>query len=109
MRIAFIDEHGTVQNVIVATGMSEATKQAFLDENHRLFGSVWMLEIDDDSVPVWSGGTYDNERGFQPPPQPEREPEPEAEIVEGTSEVIEEPAAMIEETIPEPEATEPEI
>jgi len=91
MRIAFIDEHGTVQNVIVATGMSEATKQAFLDENHRLFGSVWMLEIDDDSVPLWSGGTYDNERGFQPPPQPEPEPE-----------VIEEPIAMIEEMQPEP-------
>jgi len=107
MRIAFIDENNTVQNVIVATGMSEATKQAFLDENHRLFGSVWMLEIDDDSVPIWSGGTYDNERGFQPPPTPE--PEPEPVIVEGTSEVIEEPAAMIEETTPEPEVTEPEI
>lgn len=98
MRIAFIDEGGTVQNVIVATGMSEATKQVFLDENHRLFGSVWMLEIDDDSVPIWSGGTYDNERGFQPPPQP-----PQPVIVEGTSEVIEEPVAMIEETAQEPE------
>lgn len=105
MRIAFIDEHGTVQNVIIATGMSEATKQVFLDENHRLSGSVWMLEIDDDSVAIWSGGTYDNERGFQPPPQPE----PLPEIVEGTSEVIEEPAAMIEEITPEPEATEPEL
>lgn len=101
MRLAFIDEHGTVQNVIVATRMSEAIKQVFLDENHRLFGSVWMLEIDDDSVPVWSGGTYDNERGFQPPPQPEYEPEPV--IVDGTSEVIEEPAAMIDETAQEPE------
>lgn len=99
MRIAFINENGTVQNVIVATGMSEATKQVFLEENHRLFGSVWMLEIDDDSVPIWSGGTYDNERGFQPPPQPE----PEPIIVEGTSEVIEEPVAMIEETAQEPE------
>jgi hypothetical protein len=107
MRIAFIDENAAVQNVIVATGMSEATKQAFLDENHRLFGSVWMLEIDDDSVPIWSGGTYDNERGFQPPPTPE--PEPEPVIVEGASEVIEEPAAMIEETTPEPEVAEPEI
>ena len=107
MRIAFIDEGGTVQNVIIATGMSEAAKQVFLDENHRLFGSVWMLEIDDDSVPIWGGGTYDNERGFQPPPQPE--PQPEPEIVEGTSEVIQEPAAMIEETTSEPEATESEL
>jgi hypothetical protein len=105
MRIAFIDEHGTVQNVIIATGMSEAAKQVFLHENHRLFGSVWMLEIDDDSVPIWSGGTYDNERGFQPPPQPA----PQPVIVEGTSEVIEEPSAMIEEITPEPEATEPEL
>lgn len=96
MRIAFIDENGTVQNVIIATGMSEATKQVFLDENHRLFGSVWMLEIDDDSVPIWSGGTYDSERGFLPAPQPD--------IVEGTSEVIEEPTAMIGEIAQEPDA-----
>jgi hypothetical protein len=56
-------------------------------------------------VPIWSGGTYDNERGFQPPPQPA----PQPVIVEGTSEVIEEPSAMIEEITPEPEATEPEL
>jgi hypothetical protein len=30
-------------------------------------------------------------------------------MVEGTSEVIEEPVAMIEETTPEPEATEPDL
>lgn len=98
MRIAFIDHNSTVQNVIVATGMSEATKQVFLDESHRLYGSVWMIEIDDDDVPVWTGGTYDDQRGFQPPVAPIQ-----PVIVEGTSEVIGEPPAMIEETAQEPE------
>ncbi len=102
MRIAFIDENNTVQNVIVATGMDEKTKQIFLDENARMYGSVWALEIEDDSAPVWSGGTWSNEEGFLPPPQPE--------VVDGTSEVIEEPIAMLEEPQPEPlpEAQEPE-
>jgi len=103
MRIAFIDENNTVQNVIVATGMDEKTKQIFLDENARMYGSVWALEIEDDSVPVWGGGTWSNEEGFLPPPQPA--------VVEGTSEVIEEPIAMLDETQPEPlpEPTEPEL
>lgn len=76
MRIAFINENGTVQNVIVATGMSEATKQVFLDENRRLFGSVLMVEIDDDTVPIWSGGTYTDGQ-FLPPV-----------VIEGTSEEL---------------------
>jgi hypothetical protein len=51
---------------------------------------------------VWIGGSY-LDGVFAPPPQPA------PEIVEGTSEVIEEPVAMIEETTPEPEATEPDL
>jgi hypothetical protein len=107
MRIAFIDESHTVQNVIVATGMNEQTRQLFIDQAYAAHGSIWAIEIEDEDARVYIGGTYDSERGFLPPPQPE--PEPEPVIVEGTSEVIEEPIAMIEETTPEPEATEPEL
>jgi hypothetical protein len=95
MRIAFIDDNHTVQNVIVATGMDEQTKQLFIDQAYAAHGSIWAIEIEDEDTRVFIGGTYDSERGFQPAPQPE--------IVEGTSEVIEEPAAMIEETAQEPE------
>ena len=106
MKLVFIGDGGVVMNVIISNGMSDATKQVFIDEASRAYGAVWAFEVPD-GASVWIGGTYDAEQGFLPPPQPE--PEPEPEIVEGTSEVIEEPAAMIEETTPEPEATEPEL
>ena len=102
MRIAFIDNKSTVQNVIIANGMNDGQKKLFLDEAHAAFGSVWMLEIEDDTAPIWIGGTWDDEQGFLPPSQPE--------IVDGISEVIEEPIGMITEPQPEPlpESTEPE-
>lgn len=96
MRIAFIDENHIVQNVIVATGMDEQTKQLFIDQAYAAHGSIWAIEITDEDTRVFIGGTYDSERGFLPPAQPD--------IVEGTSEVIEEPTAMIEETAQESEA-----
>jgi hypothetical protein len=106
MRYAFLNQDRIVVNTI--TGDLTAQQQAaFLADYSVLFGATQIVAVEDATVAIWSGGTYDYERGFQPPPQPEREPEPV--IVEGASEVIEEPAAMIEETIPEPEATEPEL
>ena len=98
MKYAFLNQDSIVVNTI--TGELSAEQQAaFLADYSVLFGATQIVAVDDDSVPVWSGGTYDNERGFQPPPQP-----PQPGIVEGTSEVIEEPTAMIGETAQEPDA-----
>jgi hypothetical protein len=97
MRYAFLNQDSIVVNTI--TGELTAQQQAaFLADYSVLFGATQIVAVDDDSVAIWSGGIYDNERGFQPPPTPEPEPEPEPVIVEGASEVIEEPIAMIEET-----------
>lgn len=95
MRIAFIDEKNTVQNVIIATGMNDDEKKLFLDEAHARFGSVWMLEIEDDDTRVYIGGTWDNGHGFMPLPSP-------TIVIDGTSEVVEEPIGMLEEPQPEP-------
>ena len=105
MRYAFLNQDSIVVNSI--TGELTAQQQAaFLADYSVLFGATQIVAVSDDSVAIHSGGAYLDGQ-FLPPPQPE--PEPEPEIVEGTSEVIEEPVAMIEETTPEPEATEPDL
>jgi hypothetical protein len=101
MTYAFTNSDGIVVQVI-SGALNPAQQAQFLRDYSALFGAVAIIEVGQ-GTSVWTGGTYDAQQGFLPPPQPE------PEIVEGTSEVIEEPAAMIEETTPEPEATEPEI
>ena len=90
-------------NTIVGV-LNDEQLDALLRDYRILFGAERVLTIADESIAIYSGGRYDEVEGFLPPP-----PQPEPEIVEGTSEVIEEPVAMIEETTPEPEATEPEL
>jgi hypothetical protein len=102
---AFLDADGTVLNLIVGN-LTPDEQQVFLRDHNAMYGAQQIIEVEP-GTSVWIGGTYDAAQGFLPPPQPE--PEPEPEILEGTSEVIEEPAAMIEETTPEPEATEPDL
>ena len=102
MNYAFTNADGIVVQVI--TGLLNADEQAlFLRDYSVLFGATQIIEVPD-GTSVWIGGAY-LDGVFLPPPQPE----PLPEIVEGTSEVIEEPEAMIEEITPEPEATEPEL
>jgi hypothetical protein len=98
MRIAFVSADGLVRNVIVAANVDERTKTIFLDQARAVSDAAVAIEIADDEARVWIGGTYDAEQGFLPPPQPE--------VIEGTSEVIEEPVAMIEETTEELLASE---
>ena len=94
MRYAFLNQDSIVVNTIV--GQLTAEQQAaFIADYSVLFGATQIVAVEDDSVAIHSGGTYADGQ-FLPPPTPE--PEPEPEIVEGTSEVIEEPIAMIEET-----------
>jgi len=100
---AFLDADGIVVNVIVGS-LTPSQQQLFLRDQATMFGATQVIEVEPDTS-VWIGGAYDAAQGFLPPPQPE----PAPEIVEGTSEVIEEPVAMIEETTPEPEATEPDL
>ena len=95
---AFLDANGIVLNLIVGN-LTPTQQQLFLRDQAALFGATQVIQVEPDTS-VWIGGTYDAAQGFLPPPP---------EIVEGTSEVIEEPVAMIEETTPEPEATEPEL
>jgi hypothetical protein len=102
---AFLDADGIVVNLIVGS-LTPSQQQLFLRDQATMFGATQVIEVEA-GTSVWIGGTYDAAQGFLPPPQPE--PEPEPEILEGTSEVIEEPVAMIEETTPEPEATEPDL
>jgi hypothetical protein len=102
---AFLDANNTVLNLIVGN-LTPDEQQVFLRDHNAMYGAQQIIEVEP-GTSVWIGGTYDAAQGFLPPPQPE--PEPEPEILEGTSEVIEEPAAMIEETTPEPEATEPDL
>jgi hypothetical protein len=97
-RYAFTNADGIVVNLIVGN-LTPEQQQLFLRDQAVLFGATQVIEVEPDTA-VWIGGTYDAAQGFLPPPP---------EIVEGTSEVIEEPAAMIEETTPEPEATEPDL
>jgi hypothetical protein len=91
MRIAFVSDDGLVRNVIVAASVDERTKTIFLDQARAVSDATNAIEITDDEVRVWIGGTYTPEEGFLPPPPP-----PEPEIVEGTfEEIIEE---IVEET-----------
>ena len=103
-RYAFTNAEGIVVNVIVGN-LTPAQQQLFLRDQATLFGATQVIEVEPDTS-VWIGGSY-LDGVFAPPPQPE--PEPEPEIVEGTSEVIEEPLAIVEETTPQPEATEPDL
>ena len=97
MRYAFLNQDSIVVNTI--TGELTAQQQAaFLADYSVLFGATQIVAVEDAAVAIWSGGKYENGE-FLPIPEPV--------IVEGTSEVIEEPVAMIEETTPEPEAKEP--
>lgn len=98
MRYAFLNAESIVVNVI-AGNLTPEQQQLFLRDQAALFGATQVIQVEPDTS-VWIGGTYDAAQGFLPPPP---------EIVEGTSEVIEEPVAMIEETTPEPEATEPDL
>jgi hypothetical protein len=91
MRIAFLSAEGLVRNVIVSANVDERSKTLFLDQARAVSDATSAIEIADDAVRVWIGGTYTPEEGFLPPPPP-----PEPEIVEGTSEeIIEE---IVEET-----------
>ena len=94
MRYAFLNQESIVVNTI--TGELTAQQQAaFLADYSVLFGATQIVAVDDSAVAIWSGGKYEDGQ-FVPPPEPV--------IVEGTSEVIEEPTAMIEETAQEPDA-----
>ena len=93
MRYAFLNQDSIVVNTI--TGELTAQQQAaFLADYSVLFGATQIVAVEDATVAIWSGGKYE-EGQFVPPPEPV--------IVESTSDVIEEPAAMIEETAQEPE------
>jgi hypothetical protein len=98
MRYAFTNSNGIVVQII-SGALNPAQQTQFLRDYSALFGAVAIIEVEPDTS-VWIGGAY-LDGVFLPPPQPE--PEPEPVIVEGTSEAIEEPAAMIEETAQEPE------
>jgi hypothetical protein len=92
MRYAFLNEDNIVVNTLVGDLTTEQ-QATFLADYAVLFGATQIVTVEDDRA-IWSGGRYANAQ-FSPPVQPD--------IVEGTSEVIEEPPAMIEETAQEPE------
>ena len=90
IRYAFTNAERRVVQVISGE-LNENQRAAFLRDYSVLFGATNAIEIADDEVRVWIGGTYTPEEGFLPPPPP-----PEPEIVEGTfEEIIEE---IVEET-----------
>jgi hypothetical protein len=91
-RYAFTNAESIVVQVI-SGALNPAQQEQFLRDYSALFGATQIIEVPDDTS-VWIGGAYADGQ-FLPPPEPV--------IVEGTSEVIEEPAAMIEETAQEPE------
>jgi len=95
---AFTNTDDIVVQAVVGL-LNPAQQAQFLRDYAILFGAVAIIEVEPDTS-VWIGGAY-TDGVFTPPPQPE--------IVEGTSELVEEPAAMIEQITPEPEATEPEL
>ena len=82
MRYAFIDRDNLVAQVIV--GSLNRTQLAQFERDYAaIFGATKAIEIADDAVPVWIGGTYTLEEGFLPPPPP-----PAPEVIEGESEEI---------------------
>jgi hypothetical protein len=88
-RYAFINAEGRVVQVISGS-LNESQRDQFLRDYAILFGATSAIELADDAVRVWIGGSYTPEEGFLPPPPP-----PQPEIVEGTSE------EMIEEIVEE--------
>ena len=88
MKVAFINpDHVVVQ--VISGDLDESMRAAFLRDYSVLFGATNAIEITDDEVRVWIGGTYNDVEGFLPPPPP-----PVPEIVEGTSEEL---APLVEE------------
>jgi hypothetical protein len=82
MRYAFIGVDNLVAQVIV--GSLNRTQLAQFERDYAaIFGATKAIEIADDAVPVWIGGTYTLEEGFLPPPPP-----PAPEVIEGESEEI---------------------
>ncbi len=94
MRYAFLNQDSIVVNSIVGE-LTTQQKAAFLADYSVLFGATQIVAVDDDSVAIYSGGTYADGQFF-PPVQPD--------VVEGTATMIEEPQPE-----PLPEATEPEL
>jgi len=88
MKVAFINPDRVVVQVISGE-LDENMRAAFLRDYSVLFGATNAIEIADDEVRVWIGGTYTPEEGFLPPTPP-----PAPEIVEGTSEEL---APLVEE------------
>ncbi len=88
MKVAFINPDRVVVQVI-SGDLDESMRAAFLRDYSVLFGATNAIEIADDEVRVWIGGTYTPEEGFLPPTPP-----PAPEIVEGTSEEL---APLVEE------------
>ena len=104
-KYAFTNADGIVVQAITGT-LNPAQQAQFLRDYATLFDATAIIEVEQ-GTSVWIGGTYDSAQGFLPPPQPE----PTPEVIEGASEMIEEPIAMIDGMQPEPlpEAQEPEL
>lgn len=77
MRYAFLDEHGTVVQVIVGA-LTEAQQQQFLADYQVLFGARAIFPVYPEQM-VWVGGVYDAQQGYLPPADPEPAPEPHPE------------------------------
>jgi hypothetical protein len=88
MRYAFIGPENEVRQVIAGALYPEQLAQ-FERDYAVIFGATSVVEIGDDAISVWIGGTYTPEAGFTPPPSPEPEPivadAPIEEIVEETT------------------------
>ena len=88
MRYAFISPESEVRQVIAGALYPEQLAQ-FERDYAVIFGTTSVVEIGDDAISVWIGGTYTPEAGFTPPPEPEPEPivadAPIEEIVEETT------------------------
>jgi len=91
-RYAFTNAEGRVVQAISGS-LNESQRAQFLRDYAILFGATSAIELADDAVRVWIGGTYTPEEGFLPPPPP-----PEPEVIEGTSEEL---TPLIEEIISE--------
>ena len=81
MRYAFISPENEVRQVIAGALYPEQLAQ-FERDYSIIFGTTSVVEIGDDAIPVWIGGSYTPEAGFTPPPAPE------PKVLEGTSEEI---------------------
>jgi hypothetical protein len=93
MRYAFLNQDNIVVNTIV--GELTAQQQTdFLRDYSVLFGATQIVAVDDDSVAIWSGGTYADGQ-FLPPPQPE----PAPVVIEGTSEELP-PLEVLDDALP---------